>query len=175
MAKRPPEFYEAIRLEYVNGSMSAKELAAKHGLPPRGLEKRVTRYNWSDERRKVALEAANRAQATITDQRAKELADWNTDDVRLARALRSQVARTLHALTQNNRVVGTETLRNLTIAAEATQRIGRLALGASTGKIAFDDSEGLGKLFANAAARLDQRGERGELIDVTPPRLRALG
>lgn len=168
MAKNqhPAEFYERLRLEYVNSTLSGRELAEKHGLQVRNLEKKITRGGWLEQRRKVMYAVQEKAQQKVTDERADELSQWNQDDLRLARALRAQVARTMTLLGQPAgegmppRLIPPETLRTLAVTAESAQRIGRLALGASTGNQAVQ-ADSLTHAFARAMAEMDESEERG--------------
>lgn len=170
--QRPADFYERLKVEYVTGTMSAAELARAHKLNPRTLEKHVTRGRWVEERRKVAYEATRRATEAAVETVASELKAWNDDDLRLAKAIRGQVARAISDLMKPGpdglqKPVPVDTLRSLAGTAETVQRIGRLALGATTANQG-DGNGGFIDLFAAALEELDAQEERGEFIDVTP-------
>lgn len=126
--------YEAIRVEYVNGNASLKDLAAKHGMSEMALGKAATRQKWSEERLKVSSAVRSEAQSRLTFDRAKELAQWNEDDLRVARALRGEVARSIQRMSAGDtkKAIDPNTLRTLAAAAESAQRMARLALGANT-------------------------------------------
>lgn len=97
-----------------------------------GLEKRAGREKWSEARRKMSEQVLEVADSAIAEVRGTELAEFNAADLRTAKALRAQIDAHLNAAAMADSKLDAMTLRTLSAASEATQRIGRLALGAST-------------------------------------------
>lgn len=133
--------WEAIRMDYLANNMQAPELAAKYKVKIPTIRKRIERGRWSVERIKFQQEAMAKARERATDERAAELLAFNSDDLKVARAIRARVARRLSV---TDKEIPPSELRQIASAAEAAQRIGRLALGVSTENLARKDAEGDG-------------------------------
>lgn len=118
--------WTAIRTEYVHGSMTMRELAEKHGIKAAGLMRRAAKEGWDAERKQKSAEVSKAASATLTMSRAEELARFNADDLKMARAIRAKAAQMMATATTP------AALRALAGAVDTAQRVGRLALGAST-------------------------------------------
>ena len=118
--------WTAIRLEYINGHMSQRELAESHGINPAGLMKRANKESWEAERQKKSAEVSKVAQAQLSENRAVVLAKFNEDDLTMARAIRAKAA------TMMKTAETASQLRSIAASAEIAQKIGRLALGAET-------------------------------------------
>ena len=125
--------WTAIRLAYVNGGMSMRQLAERFDVKAAGLMKRAAREGWEAERQQNSAKVSNAAQLLINEERPSELAAFNQGDLQISKALRSMVAKQITSAQQENgaRLTAAE-LRALASAAEAAQRMGRLALGANT-------------------------------------------
>lgn len=144
--------WESLRLEFIHGRMSAEELAAAHGLKGSTVRKYAQRHNWREQReelsRRVAETAervAQRAEDVAVEQRATTLAEFNADDVRLAKALRAEVARILNKSREAGGArLSPRDLNALVGAHEKAQRIGRLALGVSTDNLGHGGENGQG-------------------------------
>lgn len=125
--------WTAIKLAYVNGGMSMRQLAERFDVKAAGLMKRAAREGWEAERQQNSAKVSNAAQLLINEERPSELAAFNQGDLQISKALRSMVAKQITSAQQENgaRLTAAE-LRALASAAEAAQRMGRLALGANT-------------------------------------------
>lgn len=122
-----------IRTEYVHGTETMRELAARHGIKSAGLMRRAAAEGWDAARKQHSAEVSKRAAASIVETKVDELVAFNADDLKVARALRASVAAHIRASQQEgSRRIAPADLRALASAAEASQRIGRLALGAAT-------------------------------------------
>ena len=116
--------------------MSYRQLAEKHRVGESVCEKRGVMGKWTVLRREATAKVAREISARLREERINQLEEWNKSDIALARGLRAQVAR--HITLMANKPDGTvgeiscEKLRSLAMTAEAAQRIGRLALGASS-------------------------------------------
>ena len=117
---------------YVNGSETLTGLAQKEGINPAGVMQRALREQWGAERSRVADALTATAAATLTAAKIDELSEFNAVDLKIAKAFRQQIAQHISAAQQKSKQLTPNDIRALTSAAEAAQRIGRLALGAST-------------------------------------------
>ncbi len=126
--------WKALRLEYVNGSMTYAELAAKHGIKEGTVRQRANRDvpTWAEARNALSRSVTETAQAQITEKVIDELTKFNEDDLKVAKALRSQVAQHVKQAQEAKKPIAVGELRSLASAMETAQRIGRLALGATT-------------------------------------------
>lgn len=115
-----------IRTEYVHGAMTMRELAEKHGIKAAGLMRRAAKEGWDAERKQKSAEVSKAASTVLVDTRAEELAKFNADDLKMARAIRAKAAQMMGSANSPNE------LRALAGAVDTAQRVGRLALGAST-------------------------------------------
>lgn len=118
--------WQAIKLEYINSPLSLKEIAEKHGLKDATVRQRAHRENWEEERHALSQSVTKAAQEQLKSDRTSQLAKFNEDDLRMARAIRAKAATMMQ--TANS---ATE-LRAIAGSADIAQRIGRLALGAET-------------------------------------------
>jgi hypothetical protein len=118
--------WTSIKLEYVNGHMSQRDLADKHQINPAGLMKRAANEGWEAERQQKSAEVSKVAQDLMTEDRTAVLAKFNEDDLRMARAIRAKAA------TMMKSIESPSELRAIASAADVAQKIGRLALGAET-------------------------------------------
>ena len=101
--------WTALRVEYVHGSATMRELADKHGIKSAGLMRRAAKEGWDAERKQESAKVSKAAGTLLADTRVDELAKFNADDLKMARAIRAKAA-----------------------AVDTAQKVGRLALGAET-------------------------------------------
>ncbi len=128
--------WPALRTEYVHGSLTFKELAEKHGLKDGTVRQRAHREGWEAERNATSRAVTQAAQERLTESRSAQLAKFNEDDLRVARAIRARAAAMLGNVQQP------ADLRALASAMDTAQKIGRLALGATTGNTGHSDPDG---------------------------------
>lgn len=128
----PESDWDLIRTEYVSSSISIRELAEKYNCSADALEKRAHTQSWTEQRRKISAEVLAKADAEITERRAKELISFNEQDLQIAKAIRSQIAKHISEAMSSQTLLSTRDIRTLASAAESAQKIGRLALGVST-------------------------------------------
>lgn len=124
--------WEMLRSEYVSTGISIRELCEKHGFSEDAVEKRAGREQWSDARRKLSAEVQAKADAEIAEKRAQDLIKFNEEDLNVAKALRSQIAKHINDAIKSSTPLSTHDIRRLASAAADAQKIGRLALGVST-------------------------------------------
>lgn len=148
----------ALRVEYVNGTMALTDLAAKHSVPVSSVEKHCSREGWRDERARLSAKVRESATKSVAKTRTAQLKEWNENDLRIAKALRSKVASRISNLNEDSSAF-TGQLRALASAAESAQRLARLALGATTQNTGLSDIEGnpinpprLGDFYESLAA-----------------------
>lgn len=133
MAKKIADIdWDVIRQEYITSNIILRELANKHNVSEDAVEKRAQRESWSDAKRKLSAEVLAKADAELADSRAKELIKFNDEDLKVAKALRAQIAKHINEAMQSNMPLSTHDIKRLTSAAADAQKIGRLALGVST-------------------------------------------
>lgn len=121
--------WQAIKLEYINSPLSLKEIAEKHDLKDATVRQRAHREDWEAERHALSQSVTQAAQEQLTDDRTAQLAKFNEDDLRMARAIRAKAASMMKDVERPSE------LRAIAGAADIAQRIGRLALGAETENI----------------------------------------
>ena len=124
--------WDLIRTEYVSSSISIRELADKFDCSADAIEKRAGREQWTEQRRKMSAEVLAKADAELTAKRASDLVKFNEEDLNLAKALRSQIAKHINDAIRGSTPLSTHDIRRLASAAADAQKIGRLALGVST-------------------------------------------
>lgn len=129
MAQRAVADWPKLKLEYVQTRTTIAELAAKYGIKPETVKKQAERGQWGMERLKFEQLSIAKAAEEAAVERVAELTSFNRDDLKVAKAIRARVARRLGAVGEE---IPAAELRLLASAAEAAQRMGRLALGAST-------------------------------------------
>lgn len=146
MAKKsaiPEDDWERIRTEYVSTSISIRELAEKYKCSADALEKRANTQSWTEQRRKISAEVLAKADAEITARRAKELAEYNEQDLKIAKALRAQIASHINLAMSTKDLLSAKEIKMLVSAMSDAQRIGRLALGVSTSNNEHTGANGL--------------------------------
>jgi hypothetical protein len=131
---KQPADWTVIRAEYIAGNISYRELALKHGVTYASLRKRGSVEGWAGERRRHSARVAAELQAKTFTTRVSQLHDWNEKDLRLATVLRAKLSRRLIKINDDSDdpADGLSELRAIAAAAESVQRMGRLALGATT-------------------------------------------
>jgi uncharacterized protein YjcR len=115
-----------LRLEYIHGNMTLRELADTHGIKSAGVMRRAANEGWDASRKQESAKVSKVANEVLTDTRATELSKFNDDDLRVARAIRGKAA------TMLNNAQSAQEISSLARAFDIAQKIGRLALGAAT-------------------------------------------
>jgi hypothetical protein len=123
----------AIKHAFVAGTMSPAEHAATFGVLNDTMRQRVARGGWIEARRELSRSVAAVAQAKLIKTKAQELSEFNDADARMSRALRGVAARMLTDASKPgaHKLTATEA-RTIASLAESAQKIGRIALGATT-------------------------------------------
>lgn len=115
-----------LRAEYITSASTLRELADRHGIKAAGVMRRAAKEGWDAERKQESARVSKAAiDATVPD-RVAELEKFNADDLKMARAIRAKAAQMMaNTSTPSD-------LRALAGAVDTAQKVGRLALGAST-------------------------------------------
>lgn len=129
--KRPD--WTALRIEYINGSMTQRELANEYNVNASTLMARANREQWEQERKQLQAKASEAAQERITEQYIDKLAEFSATDIALAETLKNKITAVLAKITEAHADVSDSNYINtLANALSTSQRVGRLALGAET-------------------------------------------
>lgn len=131
--------WNALELEFVNGAMTYGELAQKHGLKEGTVRQRANRNEWVEKRNALSQSVTSKAQENLSEKRVDELTQFNQDDLKVAVALREQISK---AILIKGEELSPQELRALAGAHEAAQRVGRLALGATTENTGLSSPKG---------------------------------
>lgn len=130
--------YDQLKVEFINGKMTLRELAEAHGVKYDALRQVAARGEWMDERHRASQIVTATAIDSQIKTRVSELSQFNKDDLQMAKAIRASAARILTDSTQPapdgkppKRLTLGE-LGQLARVVSDAQKIGRLALGAST-------------------------------------------
>ncbi len=134
--------WTAIEQEFILTPVSFKELSIRHGIKEGTMRARAHRFGWVAKRTDLTQRVTAKAAEAIADTRAEDLAKWNEQDIRLAQALRAQIAANLKAAQDAKRRVLPNDLRALASTAETAQKIARLALNATTVNTGVSNPEG---------------------------------
>lgn len=118
--------WAALKVEYVNSALTYGELAERHGLKAGTVRQRANREGWNDSRNAVSQFVIVTATEQITENRVDELIKFNAEDLATAKAIRNK------AIAMMELVESPSDLRALAGAVDVAQKVGRLALGAST-------------------------------------------
>jgi hypothetical protein len=117
--------------DYITSDATLRDIAAKFGCHRKAVERRSALDGWAAARDRFRDEVGRRAQAMQAETRAHKLRDWNDNDLKIAKAIRGQTTRAFNLAAQAG-TADINTLRSIAAVIESTQRIGRLALGATT-------------------------------------------
>lgn len=151
-----------IKLEFVHTGARVVDLATKYGIKEDTIWKRVSRDGWSDMRVDAEQKAYADAEGELSKRRVKDLAKFNEDDLKIARAIRGRVANRLNNV---ETVITPSELRSLAATAEAAQRMGRLALGASTDNVGLAGPGGEGPVATTNVSKDDYLKARKEVLE----------
>jgi len=124
--------WDAIKTEYIGGRMSYASLAEEHGISASAITKRGQREGWRALRLKISEDVGIKAQKSIVNQRAAWLERFNEGDLEIAEAVKAEVEQFIKDARTKEGGITAQEIRALAGAAEAAQKIGRLALGATT-------------------------------------------
>lgn len=136
MGARTKPDWLAIKLEYVNSSKSIRQIAEEFGVGASAAMKHCANEGWDAERKAQAQKVSEEAKKVSAVTRAQELAKFNQDDLRVSKAIRAKAANLMQTASSPSEI------RSLALAFETAQKIGRLALGATTDNTGLSDPNG---------------------------------
>lgn len=119
--------WAALKLQYVHGAETLREIAEKHNIKAAGVMRRAAKEGWDAARKQASARVSTIAGTALGDERATRLAKFNEQDAKIAEALKAKAARMLNALGDDDKA-----LANLVRVFDGAQKIGLLALGAAT-------------------------------------------
>lgn len=128
-SKKEPSYeidWAAIKLEFVNGSMSLTDISEKYQLNGATVRSRAMRDNWQQERNELQQIATKVVHEALLSEKVDKLKELNEVDLNAAKAIRDKANELLSSVATPNE------LKALSGAFDLAQKISRLALGAST-------------------------------------------
>lgn len=134
MAKKSYDWV-AIKIQFINSSLTIPEFSEKYDIPLGTLKKQVAQGSWMNERSQVGAETVRKSAEVSSDIRAYQLTDLEHECVDIAKKALGKLNMMLDSADKPNQVaVISSALVNL-------QKVYRLALGASTDNQAVGSSE----------------------------------
>mgnify|MGYP003499594048 CR=1 FL=1 len=119
--------WAALKLQYVHGAETLREIADKHNIKAAGVMRRAAKEGWDAARKQESAKVSTVAHAALGDERATRLAKFNEQDAKIAEALKAKAAKLL-----NSDSVDASELSALSRVFDTAQKMGLLALGAAT-------------------------------------------
>jgi hypothetical protein len=116
-----------LQAEYITGIMSLRDLATNHGIKAAGVMARAAKEGWDDLRKQHQAKVSTEAIQSAEVDKAEELRLFNAQCLEAARLIR-QKAWEMMGQGGNS----PQDMRALASSIESAQKIGRLALGATT-------------------------------------------
>lgn len=151
MAKKSYDWV-AIKVQFINSSLSAKEFAEKYGIPYGSLSKQVAQGKWNDERKTVGKDTENKSIEYSVNNRAAKLAQIDDDCVKTAEEINRKLRELLPTIDSPM------ALKALSGTLKDTQAVTRLALGASTDNQAVDSSVNFAEILTDI--EYEERAEK---------------
>lgn len=123
-----------IKHDYIILSSTPSVLSQKYGASEKSISQRVDREGWYQMRLEAKTKLEDDLLRESAKTRLKELVKFNEDDLKLAKAIRAKVARRLHDAENDpeSKAISSSELRTLAATCDTAQKMGRLALGATT-------------------------------------------
>lgn len=118
--------WTSIKLEYVHGTETMRELAERKGIKAAGLMRRAAQEGWEAERKQKSAEVSKTVSGLIIAERVDELAEYNAADLSAAKRIREKALMMLDSTDSPNEV------KALSGAIDTASKVARLALGVPT-------------------------------------------
>lgn len=118
--------WTAIRLEYVHGTQSMREVAEKHGIKAAGLMRKAALEGWDAQRKQQSAEVSRVAAGTIIAARVDDLSQYNAEDLDAAKRIRAK------ALEMLDFAQSPQDIKAISGAVDTASKVARLALGVPT-------------------------------------------
>ena len=158
--------WTAIKFQFIQSNVSVADLSRQFGIKEDTIWKRVTRGHWAELRVEAEQKAYADAAASHSKDRVRDLTQFNQDDLTIARTLRNRVAKRLRTKNEagDELPLTAGELRMLAATAEAAQRMGRLALGASTDNVGHAGTGGEGPVAIVNVSKEEYLKAREEVL-----------
>ena len=168
---RPPNWIK-IKAEYLKGGVSYRQLAEKHGVSARTIERRASSESWAAACREVVGSVSAELPARIAGEILDESAAWVAESLRMARQLRAEtwakrsgtqtkiVASPAGPIRMDLPLVNeAKDLRAYVAALLDVDKLGRVALGIESTKVELTGKDGgpLEVEVSDAKRRLAER------------------
>lgn len=118
-----------IKTQFISGGATYGSLAEEHDVKEATIRARASRNNWIGDRNEASLIVTEKAAAEMMDARASQLAQWNDEDIQLARAIRARAA---NMMILKGDAMSEAQLRTIAGIVDTAQKVARLAFGAAT-------------------------------------------
>ena len=128
--------WDALELEYVLGTMTMRELAAKHGVNDNTLGSRAVRGEWEQKRTQKRTDANKVVETEVLDERIAQQIAQNRSDLSASAAVGAKV---LEMLMYAEKPADVKALSG---ALKDCQAVARLALGLTTENNGISDPNG---------------------------------
>lgn len=119
--------WAALKLQYVHGAETLREIADKHNIKAAGVMRRAAKEGWDAARKQESAKVSKAANEVLGEDRAARLAKFNDQDAKIAEALKAKAAKLLGRDT-----IDPSELSALSRVFDTAQKMGLLALGAAT-------------------------------------------
>lgn len=126
--------YEHIKIEYINGDKTLKELSKKYGLNYPSLQQIAAKEKWTFERNRFLDKITAKTQEYQIDRRVEAISDFNDKCLGFALSILGLAAIIMEE-EKDKKPPSALRLTRITKAVKEAQYIGRLAMGASTENI----------------------------------------
>lgn len=139
--RRSPAEWQEARDWFVQGRVNDKgereypsleEIADYLGVHHGSARRRSSQEGWSQQRRIFVTKVTEARDAKIREKTAGEGAEFDANNLKIARALQTHVAKNIAKVTQGDNVLDAKQIKELAGALSQVQKIGRLALGEET-------------------------------------------
>lgn len=127
--------WTAIKLEYVHGTETMRELAERKGIKAAGLMKRAASEGWEAERKQKSAEVSKTVSDALTEAKVDELSAYNAADLQAAKEIRAK------ALLMMQSASSPADIRAVAGSVETASKVARLALGVPTENSAITTKE----------------------------------
>lgn len=125
MAKKSYDWV-AIKVQFINSSLSISDFSERHNIPFGTLKKQVAQGRWLDERSVIGTEMVRKSTEISIESKALKLAQVDGDCVKTAEEINKKLRELLPTIDSPM------ALKALSGTLKDTQSVVRLALGAST-------------------------------------------
>jgi hypothetical protein len=172
-SKADPATWAQIKHDYIMLNKGPRQLSEEYGPTETAINHKSERGGWYKMRLESAAKLEDELMRRSAETRIRELIKFNEDDLKMAKAIRGRVARRLQqAENDPEKVISSSELRTLAATCDTAQKMGRLALGATTQNTSLADINAGPIKDGNIAASIVDvpiddidEGQRNAIID----------